>query len=97
MWSDTCLNIFAQFYNSTSALFGGYGLEYINGSIRPIQVVLTQYQQAKLNASDRSFILNGVLNTSKLVHSGRILQARGIARHRFDLMQYILVGAGAQG
>eukprot|EP00731_Ephydatia_muelleri_P026749 Em0018g849a len=53
-----------NFYNSTGTLFGGYGLEYVNGSIRPIQVVLTQYVEAELNASDRSFVLNGVLNTT---------------------------------
>eukprot|EP00731_Ephydatia_muelleri_P026752 Em0018g852a len=56
--------IVTQFYNSTGTLFGGYGLEYVNGSIRPIQVVLTQYVEAELNASDRSFVLNGVLNTT---------------------------------
>lgn len=55
-----------QFYNSTNTLFGGYGLEYVNGSIRPIQVVLTQYTETELNASDMSFVLNGVLNTSEL-------------------------------
>lgn len=56
-----------NFYNNISMLFGGYGLEYLNGSVRPIEVVLTQYVEAELNASDKSFVLNGILNTTSFV------------------------------
>ncbi|KAL5467000.1 hypothetical protein EMCRGX_G031165 [Ephydatia muelleri] len=52
-----------QFYNLKNITLAGY--DYVkaeNGSIIPIQVILTQYNLVELNTSERTFTLGGTYN-----------------------------------
>ena len=58
-------NSILQFYNLKNIALSGY--DYVkaeNGSITPIQVILTQYNLVELNTAERTYTLDGTHNDS---------------------------------
>lgn len=55
-----------QFYSISSTSIPGYDpVKTANGSIQPIQVILTQYAKAQINPSNDSYIIDTTYRTSK--------------------------------